>query len=486
MSPVNTAAHICRRFLMTSTFFLLAATSLHAAAPPNIVFVYTDDQAPTAVGALGNPQLKTPNMDRLFREGARLANSFVSTPVCSPARASLMTSRYASELGIFDWINPRREQEHGLDPATVTWPELLASAGYTNGLVGKWHLGTADRYHPTRHGFHSFMGIRSGGTSPANPTLELDGKTRKFKGITADILTDHALKFIRTNQKKPFLLCLHYRAPHAAWLPVRDEDWAPYKDLDPTIPNPDYPNLNVAKIKRMTREYYASVASVDRNLGRVLGELDKLKLAKNTIVVFTSDHGYHLGHNALWYKGNAQWQLTKLPKQRWPHIGPIQRPNLFDQALRVPTAIRWPSTIKPGTVVTQTVSNLDWFPTLLAAAGVNVPKNVTIRGRNTLPLLRGESIVWDNDFYCEYSMKHGAQTHMRAIRTPQWKLMRDFLNTGRAELYNLEKDPSETTNLIDSTDPKVQKVRESLEAKILNIMRALNDPALKISGTKTN
>ena len=140
---------------------------------------------------------------------------------------------------------------------------------------------------------------------------------------------------------------------------MRDEDLAPYEKLDPQIPNPDFPHLDVAKVKRMTREYYASVASVDRNLGRLLGLLDKLKLAENTVVIFTSDHGYNLGHNGVWYKENAQWQLTKLPSQRWPHIGPKQRPNLYDQSLRVPTAVRWPAVIKPGTVVSDMVSNLD-------------------------------------------------------------------------------------------------------------------------------
>ena len=442
---------------------------------PNIVFVYTDDQAPTAVG-IENADLKTPHMDRLFREGARLTNSFVTTPVCSPARASLMSSRYGTELGITDWINPRREADHGLDPKVVTWPELLNAAGYKNGLVGKWHLGTADRFHPTRTGFHYFMGFRSGGTTPKNPVLEINGRTKKFEGFTPDILTNHAIDFVRRNRRAPFLLCLHFRAPHAVWLPVRDEDLAPYKKLDPQIPNPDFPHLNVAKVKRMTREYYASVASVDRNLGRLLGLLDELKLAENTVVIFTSDHGYNLGHNGVWYKGNAQWQLTKLPPKKWPHIGRKQRPNLYDQSLRVPTAVRWPAVIKPGTVVSETVSNLDWFPTLLALAKVETPRGVVVRGRNFLPLLRGETIVtWDNDLYAEYSMKHGAQTHMRAWRTPKWKLMLDFLNEGRAELYYLKKDPAETTNLADSKDPEAQRMRKLLTTRITQRMREIGD-----------
>ncbi len=447
-----------------------------ASERPNIVFVYTDDQAPTAVGNEGNEQIQTPHIDRLFRAGARLTRAFVTTPVCSPSRASLMTSRYGSELGIFDWINPRSEPEHGLDPNTVTWSEVLANAGYATGLVGKWHLGTADRYHPTKTGYQYFMGFRSGGNSPENPTLELNGATRTFVGFTPDILTDHAIDFVRRNKHHPFLLSLHFRAPHAPWLPVRDEDWDPYKHLDPEIPNPDYPNLDVATVKRRTREYMASVSSVDRNLGRLLDVIDELQLQDNTVVIFTSDHGYNTGHNGVWHKGNAKWILTRLPPQQWPNIPPQQRPNLYDQALRVPAAVRWPRVIKPDTVIEQTVTNLDWYPTLLAMAGVDLPEDVLIRGHNFLPLLAGEPIEWDNDMYCQYSMKHGATTQMCAVRTPQWKLMIDFKNPGREELYDLEHDPGEQSDLSDSSDPHVRRVKEQLRERILNKMREIDGP----------
>jgi len=450
----------------------------NASDAPNIVFIYTDDQAPTAIGASGNSQIKTPHLDQLFREGVHLVNSFVTTPVCSPSRASLMTSCYGTELGIIDWINPRREQELGLNPNTMTWSEVLADAGYETGLVGKWHLGTADRFHPTKTGFGYFMGFRAGGTSPVNPVLEKDGVEQKFEGFTADVLTDHAIKFLLAKKGKRFLLNLHYRAPHAAWLPVSEEDWAPYKNLDPEIPNPNYPDLNVEKIKRWTREYMASVSSIDRNVGRLLATIDELRIRDNTVVIFTSDHGYNLGHNAIWYKGNAQWQLTKLPPKKWPGISPKQRPNLFDQAIRVPTAVRWPGVIRPNTVIKETVSNLDWYPTLVDLAQVTLPAGETIRGHSIVPLLRGETSEWDNDFYCEYSMRHGATVDMRAYRTPKWKLMIDFGNKGREELYDLTGDPAETTNLLPSSDKKILAVRARLEAKILAKMKLIDDPVL--------
>lgn len=458
-----------------------AANDGHAARP-NIVFILTDDQSPTAAGFAGNRQLPTPNIDRIAAEGVVLENAFVTTPVCSPSRAGLVTSRYSSELGILDWINPREETEHGLDVKLVTWMQLLQQAGYRTGLFGKWHLGTADRFHPTRRGYDEFVGFRDGGRPPRNAVLEIDGKDTKTSGFIVDVVTDHALEFLERSAGRPFLLSLHYREPHSAWLPTRDEDWEPFADLDVELPEPDFPNLNVRKVKRMTREYYASIASVDRNVGRVLAMLDHLKLTDNTIVVFTSDHGYHTGHHGLWFKGNAHWQTLEPPPQRWKNIPPKRRPNMYDQALRVPAVVRWPAKIRAGTKVTQTITNLDWYPTLLAMAGVELPDEIEIRGRNAWPLLRGETIDWDNDLYGEYSMRHGATTDMRSYRTPEWKLMIDFANPGRAELYDLANDPAEHENLIESSDPAAREARKTLEATIRKRMRALGDPALESRG----
>ncbi len=475
-----------RRLLRTILIVVTVAgltTSAQAAAnrdKPNILFVYTDDQGPWTFGISGNEQAKTPNMDRLCREGAYLVNSFTTTPVCSPTRGGLMTSRYGTELGITDWISPRKDPDLGLDPKMVCWPQLLAKAGYTNGLIGKWHLGTLPKYHPTNFGFDYFMGFLTGGTRVKDATMEIDGRNKKFEGLTVDILTDHAMQFIRHNKDKPFVACVHYRAPHAPWLPLADEDWAPFKDLDPELVEPDYPNLKIEKLKRVMREYLGSVASVDRNLGRMLDLLDELKLAENTVVAFTSDHGYNVSHHALLYKGNAQWQLTEPPP--WTeHVPKWQRPNLFDTSIRVPTAVRWPAAIKPGTVVKETISNLDWYPTLLAICGQRVPSGVKVRGQSFLPLLEGKPMPdWDNGLYAQYSMRHGATTHMRGYRTPEWKLTRDFQDHNRDELYNLQADPTEKHNLIADRSAEVRAVIKKLDALILAEMRDSNDPALKL------
>ncbi|MCG8652111.1 MAG: sulfatase-like hydrolase/transferase [Pirellulales bacterium] len=455
-----------------------ATTSDQTNNKPNIVFIFTDDQAPRAVAAAGDSRFITPNIDRIFHEGAHLTNSFVTTPVCSPSRAGLITSRYGTQVGITDWIHPGQEKDLGLDPNIVTWPKLMSQAGYRTGLFGKWHLGTADRFHPTHFGYDTFAGIRSGGCPPKDPTIELrDGKTSKVAGYTCDIFTDLALEFLRESDGSPFLVSLHFRAPHAAWLPVRPEDWEPFENLDPSIPNPDYPDLDVSLIKKRTREYLASVKSVDRNVGRVLEFLDHQGLAENTIVVFTSDHGYNLGEHGVWYKGNAIRALKKKPPQRWDNIPPNRRPNLWDTSLQVPTAIRWPGVITPGTKIDQTFSNLDWFPTLVSMCNLPVPDDPGLAGHDFTPILRGQKVPWDNDLYVEYSMHHGAKTAMRGWRTRDWKYIEDFANPGRIELYDLKNDPRETVNLARYRRADLEQIKSQLRQRILDRMKALDDPA---------
>ena len=471
-----------RLLLFVLMFLVSCATHLVAAPParPNIVFIYTDDQAPRAVAAAGDKRFITPHIDSIFHQGAHLTNAFVTTPVCSPSRLGLISSRYGSELGVTDWINPRAEQSLGLAEKTATWPRLLAEAGYRTALVGKWHLGTMDRYHPTRFGYHEFMGIRTGGCPPKGARLEmLDGTVKQVDGYTCDVFTDHALDFIRRQHTRPhpFAISLHFRAPHAAWLPVRPEDWAPFKDLDPEIPKTIYDDIDVPKVKKWTREYLAAVKSVDRNVGRVLALLDELKLARQTVVIFTSDHGYNLGDHGTWFKGNAHWVRKPLPPRKWKNIPPRRRPNMWDTSLKVPCAIRWPGVIKPGTRITQTISNLDWFPTLLAMAQVKLPPSITIRGRDFTPLLSGRAVPWNNDLYAEYSMHHGATTHMRVWRTPRWKYMKDFASPGREELYDLTRDPGENRNLAASTRPEHVRIKTRLAQQILKRMTLLKDPA---------
>jgi choline-sulfatase len=436
---------------------------------PNVVFICTDDQARWSIGAYGNSDVRTPNLDRLSRAGVRFDNAFTVTPVCSPSRASMFTSRYSTQFGIEDWINQTIEPNLGLSQSAVLWPELLRGAGYTNMLIGKWHLGSLDEFHPTRQGYDRFFGFRGGGNTPMNPVLEKDGTTTSFTGSLPDLLMDEGLKFLEASRDRPFLLSVHFREPHAPYAPVPEIDAAVYRDKPLSVP--EFPGVSRPRVVQLTRQYYSSVHAVDRNVGRLLDALDRLDLAKNTIVFFTSDHGYMIGHHGLLHKGNAVWLVEG--KQG-------SRPNMFDDAIRVPLLVRWPNVVKPGTVITRVVSNLDIFPTVLEATGIGVPPNLKIEGRSVVPFLTGKADAdalkppWNDTLFGQYDMKHSQRARMRMLRSTEWKLIRHFEPNVADELYRLSTDPAELTNLIGVHEHG--ETLATLKQSLNDRMKELNDP----------
>ena len=269
--------------------------------------IVTDDQASWTLGSYGNADARTSQIDRLAAEGVRFANVFTPSPVCSPSRATLLSGRYGTQVGITDWINPQEaEAGVGLPPETTTWAEALQRAGYRTGLVGKWHLGSQPRFHPTRHGYASFFGFLGGGSQPMNPRLyDEAGVEKVFPGPEPDVLTDAALRFMAQEPGRPFALSLHYRAPHTPYGPVPEQDLAPFREAAVAIPV--FPGLDQAQVRQWTREYYASIHSIDRNVGRLLDTLQQTGLDRTTVVIFTSDHGYNIGHHGLHTKGNGTW-----------------------------------------------------------------------------------------------------------------------------------------------------------------------------------
>lgn len=449
---------------------------------PNIIYIMADDHGPWAFGKSGAPNSLTPHLDRLADQGAILRKYFGMSAVCSPARACMATGLYSTETGIPDFLG--KDPDIGLEPDYLIWPKALRDAGYATSLFGKWHMGEQDRHHPTRHGYQEFKGWRIGAGISKNPTIEIDGKNTPVEGYTPDIITGYAIDFMQRHKHTPFLLSLHFWAPHAnqgvftedgdrTWHPLKEEDWAPFKDMDPVVPNPDYPKLDIARVKRMTREYMAAVHSIDRNIGKLMQNLEKLGIAEHTIVIYTSDNGYNLGHNGIWHKGNGWWILTDNRDG--------DRPNLYDNTLRLPAIIRWPGVTAPGSEVPQTVSSLDWFDTLCTAAGAD-HGDFHHRGRNLRPLFEQKTNHWDNDLFAQYEMWDWNQTgaSLRTYRTPTWKLVRDFKKTVPDELYYLYEDPGERHNLINVNESQVQKHREMLNAKMLERMREINDPALSL------
>src|SRR5262249_53794893 len=249
--------------------------------------------------------------------------------------------------------------------------------------------------------------------------------------------------------------------------PVPKQDSEPFKDLDPTIPQ--VKGLDVDQVKKWTRDYYASVHSVDRNLGRLLEVLEELGLAENTIILFTSDHGYMIGHHGLHTKGNANWVLGGV-------TGP-KRPNMFDLSMRVPLIVRWPGVVKPGTEVAELVSNIDTFASVLGMLRVPVPEKYYHEGMDWSPLLRGEKIKWRDAVFGQYDLHNGGLAYMRAIRTGRWNLVRHHFAMGLDELYDLDNDPGELVNLYNN--PKYQKVRDEPRARLTAWQRSIDDPLLR-------
>ena len=447
-----------------------------ASGQVNLISIVTDDQAQWAVGAYGNRDILTPNMDRLAEEGALFRNAFVATPVCSPSRASFLTGLYPTQVGISDWIAPvGSDVGVGIAAKWTTWPEILQANGYATALVGKWHLGMEPQFHPTRHGFDLFYGFRAGGARPRNPELEVEGRTHEVEGYLADLLVDRAIRFLEDNRSRPFALLLHFRAPHRPYLPVPEPDWRPFRQMDPEVP--EMPGLSAAHIKQLTREYYASVRSVDRNLGRLMEMLKQLGLDSNTVVLFTSDHGYMIGHHGLHSKGNAYWVADDVRNIRRTYGWYPMIPNMYEESIRVPLLIRWPGQIRPGTRIDEPVSNVDIFPTVLKLLGIPAPSRVQQEGRDFSPLLRGEKIPWREEIFGQYDVHNSGLAFMRMIRTDRWKLVRYHMSNYLDRLYDLKHDPGEMRNLY--RDPGHQEVRQDLTGRLQSWQRSIDDPVLR-------
>lgn len=441
-----------------------------------------DDMAPWAMGVANDPNAITPNIDSIAKQGAIFNKCFAMSPVCSPARACMLTGLYSTETGITDFLCEDKHHHLGISRDTATWSQKLQENGYRTGLFGKWHIGDADRFHPTHNGYDIFKGWRGGAKISKDPLIEIDGKEKPHQGYTSDIITDYALDFIKETSEQPFLVSLHFWAPHSnqdvytedgdrTWHPLKPEDWDLFKDMDPIIPNPDYPNLDVPRVKRMMREYLASVHSIDRNIGRILTLLKELRIDDNTAIIFTSDNGYNLGHNGIWHKGNGWWILTN-------NRG--DRPNMYDNSLQVPTVVKCPGIVKENTVIDTPVTTLDWFPTILSIAGIEPDEELNLRGLDLTCLMKGKDIKTRNGLFSQYQMWDWNQTgaDLRAYRTTDWKLIVDFKQTVPNELYHLSSDPDETNNLYYQNSEEISSVKTDLFERMRKSMLSINDPAL--------
>jgi len=464
---------------------------------PNILFIMSDDHAAQAISCYGmwlSGVAKTPNIDRIAKEGMRLDNCFCTNSICTPSRATFLTGKYSHKNGC-------RTLSDRFDGSQQTFPKLLQRGGYYTGMIGKWHLKTE----PT--GF-DYWNVLPGQGDYFDPKMSEMGDKKQYKGYVTDIITDLALEFLENRPKdRPFCLCYHHKAPHDMW--EYDKKHAHlYKNID--IPEPDnlfddYRNRSRA-IKRATQKigmeetvflhgtqgdqfdtvreqishlpakerkkrsyqyfikaYLRCVASIDENIGRVLNYLDETGLKNNTIVIYTSDQGCFLGEHGLFDKR-----------------------FMYEESLRMPFVVRYPPEIKPGGVSDAIVLNVDFAQTFLDYAGVPIPPDM--QGRSLRPLLKGKAPKnWRTSMYYRYWM-HGAHFNVAAhfgVRTKRYKLIYYYglpLNARGTkggptppewELFDLKKDPREMNNVYG--DPAYRAVVKEFKTELVRLRQELED-----------
>ncbi len=470
---------------------------------PNIVFLFTDDHAVQSISAYGSRINTTPHIDRLASEGVVFDRCFCCNSICAPSRAAVLTGKHSHANGLM--TNGNR-----FDGAQTTFPKLLQQAGYETALIGKWHLKTD----PT--GFDHWE-ILPGQGSYYNPDFLTAAGKKRYEGYATDVTTDLALDWLKNDrdEDKPFLLMCQHKAPHRTWAPGPDhltmyddvtipeppslfDDYAHRSDLlkdnemsiaghlmydydlkitgatekdvlGRAFKNPEYrrmtddqrrrwdaaygpkneafrksnpqgDDLTRWKYQRYIKDYLRCVASVDDNIGRVLDYLDDAGLADNTIVVYSSDQGFYLGEHG-WYD------------KRW----------MYEESFRMPLLVRWPGKAKPGTRVSALTQNIDFGPTFLDAAGLDVPKEM--QGVSLKPLMDGTVAPnWRRALYYHYYEKgeHNVPRH-EGVRTDRYKLIH-FYDAGQWELYDLTNDPREMHSLYD--DPAYRTIAEGLKRQL--------------------
>ena len=448
----------------------LTAPAAEAAARPNFVLVLMDDLRWDALSCLGHPVARTPNIDRIAKEGARFKNFFVSIPLCAPSRSSFLTGQYAHTTGVID-----NSDHSALSHQLITFPRLLHDAGYETAYVGKWHMGTDDSPRP---GFDRWVSFKGQGAYE-NPMINVDGQASRADGYMTDLLNGHALDFVKREHRKPFALYLAHKAVHGPFTPAErhQELYADAKvpptpnqqdnlegkpaltrEVPATQPAGGTPGKKRAGKKAATatavpagrdnvmRQQLRALAAVDEGVGQLFRALEAANQLDNTVFIFTSDNGYFWGEHGL---GDKRWA--------------------YEESIRDPLLIRYPKLIKAGTTLAPLALNIDLAPTLLDLAGVPIPKS--IQGRSLLPLFKDANAPWRKSFLTEYFAEKGfprAPT-WQAVRTDRWKYIHYTALEGMDELYDLQTDPFEMKNLVQ--DAAAQSALKDMKAELAGLLK---------------
>ena len=452
---------------------------------PNVILILTDDHRFDAMGFMGHRFLETPNMDRMAGEGIHLPNAFVTTSLCSPSRASILTGRYAHNHGVVDNYNPV--------PASLKFfPEYLQKAGYETAFIGKWHMG-GERDDPQR-GFDYWLSFKGQGTYWADghgtsrvvPQTSYDGfninGTRvPQRGYITDELTDYALAWLeQRTDNHPYMLFLSHKAVHSDFVPA-DRHRGRYTDK--TVPKPktlddteenykDKPvwlknqrnsrhgvdfayNLNDFDLNAYYRRYCEALLAVDENLGRVLRFLEDRDELESTVIIYMGDNGFQFGEHGL-----------------------IDKRTAYEASIRIPLLIMCPDRFRGGSRIPQVVANIDIAPTILDLAGISPPAQID--GKSFVPLLKGEQPPWRDallyEYYWERNYPHTPTTH--ALLTDRYKFIRYHGVWDLDELYDMQSDPEETKNLI--ADPTHAEIAEKLRKRLFEVLGETNGGTMNL------
>ena len=404
---------------------------------PNIILVITDDQGWAQVGSHGNALLETPNLDRLASQSVEMTRFYVS-PVCAPTRASLMTGRYNYRTGVVDTYIGRAMMH--ADETTVA--EVLVAAGYRNGIFGKWHLGDNYPMRASDQGFHEALVHKGGGigqpsdppgTSYFDPLLQQNNREEQFQGYCTDIFFDAAQRFIELNRDRPFFAYIPTNAPHS-----------PYD-----VPNSYIDHYKAKGLNDKDARIYGMITNIDENVGRLMATLDELELAENTILIFMTDNGPTTQHFTAGLRA--------------------QKGSVYDGGIRVPFFFRWPARLQPAKI-DAVGAHIDVLPTLLESAQLDPPEGLAIDGRSLLPVMEGRAPAAERTIFIQ-SHRGNQPTLYRAFAAieQQYKLVQPLSFSEPApkdapfELYDIEADPGEQTNLADDKVEVAARLKRAYE-----------------------
>ena len=412
---------------LLSTYMLSMGNGM-AARKPNMVVLFADDSGYADFGfqehARSDFKNLTPHIDSIAKAGARFTNAYVTAAVCSPSRAGMMTGRYQERFGHETNLPPGTQS--GLPLEETFGVKRLREIGYKTGLIGKWHLGYPEAYHPNRRGYDEFFGLLQGSRSyyplkkiTKDRVIQNNGTPTEEYGYVTDRLGQAACEFIEANKDHPFYLFVSFTAPHGP-LEARKSS---------------YDAQRIGHIEHDARRNYAGlVVAMDDNVGSILATIENFGLNDDTIVVFTNDNGGPGGKDST---------------SNYPLRG--HKGSLYEGGIRVPWAMAWPGVIEPGTVINSPVITMDLLPTLFQAAGESIEESWRLDGQSLMPLFGASKGTFENRTL--YWRRHGIEGPI-ALRQGKWKLLDRKTPDGSPELYDLSTDVGEKNNL-SARHPKI-------------------------------